>query len=366
MNSSNQTSSDNSFMTKALEVTINLGLVVLLLLWCFKIVRPFVEVIVWGIIIAVAVYPFYNRLKSALGGRDGLSATLLTLLALIVLIVPAFLLSESLIDTVQDISSRLENGTLSIPPPSENVRAWPVIGEPLYNSWNLASENLGAALRKLTPDIKQMGGKLLSVVANTGAGILMFVISIIIAGVLLANSARNNQAARALAERLAGERGAWLIELEAATVRSVAQGIIGVALIQAILAGLGCLVVGVPGAGFWALLVLILSIVQLPALLVLGPIIIYVFSAYSTVTAVVFAIWSFLVAISDSFLKPLLMGRGVDVPMLVIFIGAIGGFMASGIIGLFVGAIILVLGYKLFLEWLNPNKRTEPVASSSE
>ena len=140
----------------------------------------------------------------------------------------------------------------------------------------------------------------------------------------------------------------------------------GAALIQSILAGLGCLVVGVPGAGFWALLVLILSIVQLPALLILGPIIIYVFSAYSTVTAVVFAIWSFLVGISDTFLKPLLMGRGVDVPMIVIFIGAIGGFMASGIIGLFIGAIILVLGYKLFLAWLNPKTQAEPVASRSE
>jgi predicted PurR-regulated permease PerM len=193
----------------------------------------------------------------------------------------------------------------------------------------------------------------------------MFVVSIIIAGVLLANSARNNQAARTLAERLAGERGTKIIELEAATVRSVAQGIIGVALIQSILAGLGCLVVGVPGAGFWALLVLILSIVQLPALLILGPIIIYVFSAYSTVTAVIFAIWSFPVGISDAFLKPLLMGRGVDVPMLVIFIGAIGGFMASGIIGLFVGAIILVLGYKLFLAWLNPNTKTESLAPTS-
>jgi predicted PurR-regulated permease PerM len=353
-------------MTKALEVTIHVGVVVLLLLWCFRIVQPFVEIIVWGIIIAIAVSPFYNRLKSALGGRDRLSATLITLFALIVLIVPAFLLSESLIDTVQDISARLEKGTLNIPPPSENVRTWPVIGEPLYNSWSLASENLGAALSKMTPDVKKIGSQLLSVAANTGKGILMFVVSIIIAGVLLANSAQNNQAARTLAERLAGERGAKIIELEAATVRSVAQGIIGVALIQSILAGLGCLVVGVPGAGFWALLVLILSIVQLPALLILGPIIIYVFSAYSTVTAVVFAIWSFLVGISDAFLKPLLMGRGVDVPMLVIFIGAIGGFMASGIIGLFVGAIILVLGYKLFLAWLNPNTQVEPVTSKSE
>ena len=366
METSTQVSSDKSFMAKALEVTINVGIVVLLLFWCFRIVQPFVGIIIWGIIMAVAIHPFYNRLTSALGGRDRLAATLITLLALIVIIVPAFLLSESLIDTVQDISAGFENGTISIPPPSESVRSWPVIGEPLYNSWRLASENPAAALSKITPDVKKMGMQLLATAANTGAGILMFVVSIVISGVLLANSRRNNQAARVFVERLVGERGAKIIELEAATVRSVALGIIGVAIIQSTLAGIGCLVVGVPGAGFWALLVLILSIVQLPSLLILGPIIIYVFSAYSTVTAVVFAIWSLLIGISDMFLKPLLMGRGVDVPMLVIFIGAIGGFMASGIIGLFVGAIILVLGYKLFLAWLNPNTQAELVASRSE
>ena len=142
-------------------------------------------------------------------------------------------------------------------------------------------------------------------------------------------------------------------------MRSVAQGVLGVALIQSILAGLGCLLVGVPGAGFWALLVLILAVVQLPTILVLGPIIVYVFSTSSTIAAVLFAIWSILVGISDAFLKPLLMGRGVDVPMLIIFIGAIGGFMASGIIGLFVGAIILALGYKLILNWLEVDTPTQ-------
>ena len=177
-------------------------------------------------------------------------------------------------------------------------------------------------------------------------------VSIIIAGVLLANTAGGSQAARALARRLAGEQGTKGVELAGATVRSVAQGVLGVALIQSILAGLGCLLVGVPGAGLWALLVLILAVVQLPTILILGPIIVYVFSTTSTIAAVLFAIWSILVGISDAFLKPLLMGRGVDVPMLVIFIGAIGGFMASGIIGLFVGAIILALGYKLIINWL--------------
>jgi predicted PurR-regulated permease PerM len=135
-------------------------------------------------------------------------------------------------------------------------------------------------------------------------------------------------------------------------------------MIQALLASLGLLVVGVPGAGLWALLVLILAIVQLPTILVLGPIIVYVFSTSTTVAAVVFAIWSILVGISDAFLKPLLMGRGVDVPMLVIFIGAIGGFMTSGIIGLFIGAIILALGYKLYLIWLEQD--TQPDAEPSE
>ena len=218
----------------------------------------------------------------------------------------------------------------------------------------------------MTPQLKKFGIPLLSTAAGAGVGILKFVISIIIAGVLLANAAGGGQAARAIATRLTGERGTKSVELAVATVRSVTLGILGVALIQTFLAGLGLLVVGVPGAGLWALLVLILAVVQLPTILILGPIIVYVFSTSSTVTAVVFAIWSVLVGISDAFLKPLLMGRGVDVPMLVIFIGAIGGFMTSGIIGLFVGAIIFALGYKLFLLWLNEDTQPEGEPSRSE
>jgi predicted PurR-regulated permease PerM len=263
------------------------------------------------------------------------------------------MLSGSLIETARAYSAHLDAGTLSVPPASESVRSWPVIGEPLYSFWSEASNNLGAALSKITPQLKKVGIPLLTAAAGAGVGILKFVVSIIIAGVLLANDAGGGRAARAIATRLAGERGTTAVELAVATVRSVTLGILGVAMIQALLASLGLLVVGVPGAGLWALLVLILAIVQLPTILVLGPIIVYVFSTSSTVTAVVFAVWSILVGISDTFLKPLLMGRGVDVPILVIFIGAIGGFMTSGIIGLFVGAIILALGYKLYLIWLD-------------
>lgn len=352
MNASNNASNDKLFMTKALDATIHVGLVVLLLFYCFQIGRPFIDTIVWGIIIAVAVYPAHRRLQAVLAGRGGLAAVLITVLALVLLIVPTVLLAGSLIETAKQFSAELRDGALNVPPPPESIRTWPAIGEPLYEFWGLASNNLSTALGKMAPQLKAFGSWLLSAAAGTGAGILKFVFAIIISGVLLARANAGSQAANAIAARLADDRGAEFVDLAEATVRSVTRGIVGVALIQSVLAGLGCLVVGVPGAGLWAFLVLLLAVVQLPPILVLGPIIVYVFYTASTFTAVVFAIWSILVAGCDSFLKPLLMGRGVDVPMLVIFIGAIGGFIFHGIIGLFIGAIILALGYKLFLAWM--------------
>lgn len=366
MNTSHQPSNDKLFVARALEAAIRIGLVALLLYWCFKIGQPFIGTIVWGIIIAVAIHPGYERLKSALSGRGRLAATLITLFALIVLLVPTYLLSDSLINAVQAYSANINEGLLRVPPPPESVRSWPVIGEPLHTFWNLASNNLAAALSKITPQLKKLGIPLLSTAAGAGVGIVKFVVSIIIAGVLLANAAGGGRAAHTIARRLTGEQGRQTVELAVATVRSVTLGILGVALIQSLLAGLGFLVVGVPGAGLWALLVLILAVVQLPTILILGPITVYVFATAGTVIAVMFAIWSLLVGMSDAFLKPLLMGRGVDVPMLVIFIGAIGGFMTSGIIGLFVGAIILALGYKLFLLWLNEETPPEAEPSKSE
>ncbi|MGD8541706.1 MAG: AI-2E family transporter [Desulfobacteraceae bacterium] len=353
MKTSSPSSTNRSYETKALSVTIHVGIVLLILFWCFKISQPFIEVIAWGIIIAVAIHPGYERLNRMMGGRRRLTAAVIIAVGLIVLLVPTIMLTGSLIDTAKSYSAHLDAGTLRIPPPPENVRSWPVVGKPSYAFWNLASVNLEAALSKVAPQLKKLGMPLFAAVAGLGAGILRFVVSIIIAGVLLANAAAGSRLALAFMTRLAGdEQGKKAVDLSEATVRSVALGILGVALIQTILAGMGFLVVDVPGAGFWALLVLILAIIQLPTILILGPIILYVFSTSSTGTAIVFAIWSLAVGMSDAFLKPLLMGRGVDVPMLVIFIGAIGGFVLSGIIGLFVGAIVFALGYKLFMDWL--------------
>ena len=169
----------------------------------------------------------------------------------------------------------------------------------------------------------------------------------------LANNIGVHNITRLIGIRLTGDRGEEFVDLAGAVIRSVAQGVLGIALIQSVLAGLGLVLVGVPGAGLWALIVLFLAVIQLPPLLILGPIMIYVFSTADTTVAVIFMIWGILVSISDSFLKPLLLGRGLKTPMLVILLGAIGGMIMYEIIGLFVGTVVLSLSHELFLVWLD-------------
>jgi predicted PurR-regulated permease PerM len=343
---------------QAVEAAIRIGLVFLLAAWCFLIVEPFIIPIIWGMIIAVASYPMYGWMKNKLGGRGKLAATIFTLLALTLLITPTVMLVGTVADTTQTLSADLQDGSLTIPPPPASIRKWPLVGEELSAFWRGASENLGATLTSIAPHLKEAAGVLISTAAGAGAGVLQFIISIIIAGVILANAAGFSGFLTALANRLTGERGEEFAMLATKTVRSVAQGVLGVALIQCLLAGVGLLAAGVPGAGLWALLVLLLAIVQLPPILILAPIIVYVFSVSSTTVAVIFMIWSIAVSMSDAFLKPLLLGRGVQVPMLIILVGAIGGMIHSGIIGLFVGAVVLALGYELFKAWLQEGQQT--------
>jgi predicted PurR-regulated permease PerM len=267
--------------------------------------------------------------------------------------VPAVMLSGTLVDTAQGLAKSFHEGTLAVPPPPDSVREWPLVGEGLSTFWSQASGNLAAAVERIAPQLKTVGSWLLSTAAGAGFGILQFIVAIIIAGVFLANATASGAFARALAVRLAGERGADFAELAEATVRSVTRGILGVALIQSILAGIGFMAIGLPGAGLWALLCLLLSTVQIGIFPITIPIVIYVLATADTVPAILFVIWSLFVGSIDNVLKPILLGRGVQVPMAVIFVGAIGGFITSGIIGLFVGAVVLVLGYKLFLAWLH-------------
>lgn len=369
MTDDNKKYSDLSMnMDKYVEATVRIGLVGLLVVWSFLIVRPFIEPVLWGVIIAIGFYPLHQKLASVLGGRKKLSAALLTFLELAVLIGPVVLLTDSSVSGIQALKGKIENGTLIVPPPSDKVAGWPVIGKTIDGLWRQASENMDKAIHRLSPFIKKYGMKAFAAVMNLGLTFIQFFISILIAGVFLVNAEAGGNVARTFFSRVAGERGENLANLAGATIRSVVQGVLGIAVIQGILAGIGLFAVGVPLAGFWALIVLVLAIVQLPPLLILGPIALYVFSTHEITPAVLFMLWSFLVSVSDSFLKPLLLGRGVDVPMLVILLGAIGGMIMSGIIGLFIGSVVLSISYKIFYAWINndPHQLQPPAPLTPE
>jgi predicted PurR-regulated permease PerM len=348
----------NEYRRRALEVFIHVGLVVLLATACLMILRPFLPLIAWGIVIAIATYPAYKRLRKWLGGRGNLAAVLCTLAFLALLVVPVILLAETMIEGVGGLTEHLRDGSLSIPPPPDRIATWPIVGPPLHNAWNMAATNLTGLLKSLGPQLKPVVSWILSASAGLGLTVLQFVLSIIVAGVLLAYSSGGAAVSRSLANRLFGAQGPEFQELAGSTIRSVVNGIIGVAAIQTVAAGLGFLVVGIPGAGLWTLFFLIAAILQAGAI-VLIPAVIYVFAVATTTKAVLFLLWCVVVGLMDNVLKPLLLGRGVPVPILVIFLGAIGGFLAIGIIGLFIGAVLLSVGYKLFLAWLEASAVAE-------
>jgi len=348
METNNQQLDNEAYYTRVISASLRIGFVGLLLVFSWLILKPFVMLVMWGIIIAVGIYPIFKKFAALLGNREKLASTLITLFALAFLIVPSYLLMESTVESVQNFAVQLEEGTFKVPPPAEDVADWPVIGKPVYETWKLASVNLEAAIKAFEPQLKEFASGLISGVVGLGATVLLSLISIIIAGALMVKAKSAEETARKAFKILIGPKGEGFTELAGATIRSVVQGVLGVAIIQSVAAGIVMLIFGIPAAGLWALLVLMLAIIQLPPTLIMLPVAIYGFSILDTTSAIIFLVLSIIISMADTFLKPMFLGRGVDVPMLVILLGAIGGMMLSGIIGLFVGAVVLALAYKVY------------------
>jgi len=334
--------------TQAINTSLRVGFILLLLVWSFEIVKPFIMPVLWGIIISVSIYPMYIKLVKLFGNRTKIATIFITVLLLSMVLIPSYLFIDSAVTGVHNLSAKMNTGNLSVPMPQDGVKEWPVIGKTIYETWNLFSTNIGEAISKFQPQIKEFAPKLVSSAAGFGTTILLFIISIIIAGALLPTAEASEKAAKSIFNTLLGKHGKGFVELSVGTIRSVVQGVLGVAIIQSVAGGLGILMIGIPAAGLWAIIILLLAIMQLPPLLILLPLAIYGFNIADTTPAVIFLIWSIIVSASDAFLKPIFLGRGVDVPMLAVLLGAIGGMMMSGIIGLFVGAVVLSITYKVF------------------
>lgn len=344
---------------RVIEISIRLFLAAALGVWCFLIFQPFLMPVLWGIIIAVALNPWFDRLANGLGGRRKLTGTLFVLVVLGAMIVPAFLLSESFFGGIKWLSIQVQKDAIHIPPPPARVSEWSLIGNWVHDTWANASTDLDRTLARFGPQLKSFGVWLLGTLTGLGFAFLMTIVSVIIAGVMLVRAAEGGKTARSIGARLIGEQGVAIVDLATRTIRSVAAGVVGVAVVQSLLAAVGFYLAGVPAAGLLAALVLILAVAQLPPLLIMAPAVVYLFATSdSTMTNVLFTVWALVVSVSDSFLKPMFLGRGLEIPMPVILIGAIGGMLLSGIIGLFVGAVVLAIGYKVFTAWLSEESET--------
>ena len=359
----NDNATNNSVLRKELtQVIIQLALIGFLLVMAYKIASPFLGLILWGLVLAVALYPLQRKLVNRIGGRQGKSATIIVLIGVLLLGVPAVLMGLSAVEYVENGRTALETGSIAIKPPPESVSAIPLVGEKLSSAWSQLATDLPGWIEAHKSMVRDVVKKGLDVLKSTAGGLLMFSVALVIAGIMMAYAQPGSNSVRSIYCKFAGdsEKGDKLYALSIATIRSVAVGVVGVAFIQAVLLGVGFVLADIPAAGLLAIVVLIVGILQLPALVITLPVIGYLWWAGdSTLTNVIFTIYLLIAGMADGFLKPMLLGRGVEAPMPVILIGALGGMVSFGLLGLFLGAVLLALGYVIFMEWVGQNESLE-------
>jgi predicted PurR-regulated permease PerM len=334
------------------ETILQLFFIILIVGFCFKLMLPFIMPMIWATILAIIFYPFFNFLQKILKGRKTLASILLTLTLVGLMILPVIYFLSSATSNFLELKSSFEAGTLKITPPSQTINDWPIIGKSLYDFLYSLSADLQKSLFKYNVQIMEISKKIMESVLSSGLAFLQFILSVIIAGILLVSTSAKNLAVKFI-KRIAGEKADEILIISVSTIHQVVKGIIGVAIIQTAIQAFGLYFAGIPYAGILTLLCLIFSILQIgPTIINIG-VIIYLFSTGVSGYAILWTIFFIISGLSDNILKPLLLSKGALVPMLVIFLGVIGGFIMSGFIGLFVGPIIFSIGYKLFIAWLD-------------
>ena len=339
-----------------IQLAIRLVLLAFLLYWSFVLVRPFIPILAWSMVLTVAFYPAYNWLSIRLGNRPKVAALIITMINLAIIIGPVTWLGFGLIDGLQGFAAQLGEGSFAVPSPPEGIKDWPIVGARIYGLWDQASTNLRAALRELAPHLKPLAGPVLAFAGSAGVGTFKFILSVVLAGFLFLYGPDLVAATRRIQARLIAQRSEDFVGLAGLTIRTVSQGVIGVAVLQSLLAGIGLKLAGVPHAGVLAFVVLILAILQIGSVIVILPVIVWIWATKEFTAALLLTVYLLIVSLADNVLKPMLMGRGLSTPMFVIFIGVMGGMLAHGIVGLFVGPIILAVVWELMMAWIGEDQ----------
>ena len=345
-----------------IQLAVRLALLGLLVYWSFVVIRPFVPILAWSVVLAVALYPVFGWLSRLLGDRPRLVATILTLINLGIVIGPATWLGLGAVEGLRSFASQLDAGTLALPSPPAVVKNLPVIGEQLYGLWEQASTNLRALLGQALLQLKPLAGTILGLAGDAGVGTLKFLLSVALTGFLFPAGPRLVAASKRFLSRVVAERSVDFLALAGATIRSVAQGVIGIAVAQGLVIGIILKFADVPRAGLLAFLVMMLGILQIGSAVVVIPLLIWIWATKSFVAALVITLCILPASLADNVLKPIVMGRGLTTPPLVIFIGVIGGTLAHGIVGLFIGPIILAVVWELLTAWVSDSESAAEAA----
>jgi predicted PurR-regulated permease PerM len=350
-----------------LERTLGVSVLVLLLGGCFLVMKPFVSALLWAIVLSFSLWPLHHRFVKLLRGRRSLASAITACSLALLVLVPFLVVGLTLADNVEEFKDAAQRWFEGGPPsPPAWLKKIPMVGEKITTEWKAIAADSSAMLAKAKALIEPISLWLLKSGFALGRGLIELTLSILISFFLLRDGLWLSERFSLSIERIAGARGQYLLEIAGKTVRGVVYGILGTALIQALLAGAGFLIAGVPGVPLLILLTFILCIIPaVGAPMVWIPAALWLLNQGASGRAIFIVIWGIGVSSLDNFVKPWLISHGSDLPFLLVFFGALGGLVAFGFIGLFIGPTLLAVGYKLFQEWLS-NKRLEPAPAVVE
>ncbi|MCK5816139.1 MAG: AI-2E family transporter [Flavobacteriaceae bacterium] len=342
--------------SQAIDVYIKIVVLSVLIVASYLIAKPFLLLIIWAILVAVTLFPFYEKVLNLFKGKKkGLVTTLFVVALLAIIVTPTVNIASSVVDSSKEIISSFNAGTIEVSPPNQSVKSWPLIGEKIFTAWNNASIDIQGFIQKHPDEVKSSAGWFFDSFTGLIGSVFLSLIALIIAGIFMSSAKGGYKTGLAFAEKMMTGKGEEIMSMCINTIRSVVKGILLVAIIQAILAFIGFQMIGLSMAGILAIIVMIGAIIQIPVTLIVIPIIIFVFSFADTTPAIIFTIYIIIVSLLDNFLKPMLLAKGLETPMIVILIGAIGGMMFLGILGLFIGPVILAISHRLYTNWVNPD-----------
>ncbi len=338
-------------ITRTFLALLFIGGLIITSLW---ILQPFLGAAIWAVTIVVATWPLMISIQSRLWNRRSLAVVVMTVILLCVLVVPLWSAIGTIVSNADRIASWVKGlSSFEVPPPPARLGRLPLFGDDLVAAWQkVGVEGVQDFMKKLAPYGAIVLRWFATEVGGFGILVLQFLLTVVFAAILYAKGERAASWVRRFAQRLAGVQGEHSIRLAGQAVRGVALGVVVTALVQSILGGIGLAIAGVPFAAILTAVMFMLAIAQLGPMLVLAPSVVWIYWSVGTGWGTFLLLWTLVVGTMDNFLRPILIKKGADLPLLLIFVGVVGGLIAFGIIGLFVGPVVLAVAHKLLSAWV--------------